>query len=338
MALHGVKTMSGGSATRVFLAAMAAAAGLAAAGAVLSSPEAASEIAAPGSVVTLTAVMAQGVWTDEEVTAANSWRRDFRVARPVVRRGQSLRLRLKSADVLHSFSVPALGVDPVEVYPGRVVELAIEAKQAGDFEYYCTTVCGEPHFAMRGSLRVVDDGAAVTLPRGLPAANYWREPRPRPEAGSLALGAWHFRQKGCVTCHGPGGRGGIPNPNSMNAVVPELESLARRVFLFTRADVTAFRDVLLSGRPLDGPGPAPSVPLFASVKTQYLAFRQLVREGRQSARLDAAGPRPPLDMPAWRSRLSEREVDLILAYLVDRGGGDAPEANLKDMLSKGETR
>ncbi len=128
--------------------------------------------------------------------------------------------------------------------------------------------------------------------------------------------AWHFKQRGCITCHGEGARGGVPNPNSMNAQVPELATLARRTFLFTPADVTAFREVLLSGAALDRVPRTSAVPLFPTVKTQYLAFRQTVREGRRSARLRQDGPRPPLDMPAWRSRLSDDEIDQILAYLL----------------------
>ena len=329
--------MNIGTATRVLLAAIAVA-GLAATTVQLSGPEIASDTGRPDSVLTLTAVMAQGVWTDEEVTAANSWRRDFRVAHPVVRRGQTLRLRIKSADVVHAFSAPALGVDPVVVYPGRVVELAVTASRTGVFDYYCTTVCGEPHFAMRGSLRVVEDGDPAVTPRKPSAMEYWREPQPRAEAGPLALGAWHFRQKGCITCHGPAGRGGISNPNSMNAVVPDLATLARRAFLFTRKDVVAFRDVLLSGRPFVVSSEAVGVPLLAAVRTQYLAHRQLVREGRQSARLAAKGPRPPLDMPAWQSRLTEREIDLILAYLVDLGDADATPAKPVTPVSKGEAQ
>jgi hypothetical protein len=108
----------------------------------------------------------------------------------------------------------------------------------------------------------------------------------------------------------------------MNAVVPELATLARRTFLFTPADVAAFRGLLASGTPLDRVQVAPDVPLFTSVKTQYLALRQLVREGRRSAKLQPSGPRPPLDMPAWESRLTDEEIDKVLAYLLSLSESD----------------
>jgi mono/diheme cytochrome c family protein len=289
--------------------------------------------------VTLTAIMAQGIWTDEEVTAANSWRRDFRVARPVLRRGETVRLRLASADVVHSFAAPGLGIERTEVYPGRVVDVVVTPGEARTFEYYCTTVCGEAHFAMRGFLRVVDEGQLSEALPVRPGGRYWQATAPTGNGAPSAIGAWHFRQKGCVTCHGEGGRGGVPNPNSMNEVVPELATLARRTFLFTRADVAAFRELLASGTQLDRVQAVPDVSLFTSVKTQYLALRQLVREGRRSAKLQPSGPRPPLDMPAWESRLTDEEIDKILAYLLSLS--EADDGSLADPRSstrKGEVQ
>jgi mono/diheme cytochrome c family protein len=288
---------------------------------------------------TLTAVMAQGLWTDEEVTAGNAWRRDFREARPVLRRGQTSRIRLKSADVVHSFSIPELGIDPVEVYPGRPVELSVTPSRSGRFGYYCTTVCGEGHFAMRGELRVTDSGepaADAPAPRRFA---YWRAPQPEVEAGRLARGGWQFQVNGCVTCHGAGGRGGVTNPNSMNATVPELSTLGRRTFLFTPVDAAAFGGLLGSGWRLEDIEEAPSVPLFKAVKTQYLSYRQLVREGRRSAKLHPAGPRPPLDMPAWQSRLSDADIDGILAYLVSLSEArPAPPTPQHSSIREGEAQ
>ncbi len=297
----------------------------------------------PGSTaaptIRLTAVAAQGLWTDEEVTAANAWRSDFRPAQPVLRRGEAVRLRLESADVVHTFTLPELGIDRVEVYPGRVVEIVATPGRAGTFPYYCTTVCGETHFAMRGAIRVDDEVRASDARPPATVRRYWQEPPPPPAEGRLARGAWRFRQVGCVTCHGEGGRGGVGNPNSMNALVPELATLSRRSFLFTPADVESFLRLLDSPIPLERVQAAPRVPLFTAVRTQHLALRRLVREGRQSTRLDPSGLRPPLDMPAWGSRLTDEEVDEILSYLISQGAtADRPAVDAHSSIREGEVQ
>lgn len=292
----------------------------------------------PVATVTLTAVMAQGLWTDEEVTAGNSWRRDFREARPVLAPGRTTRLRLKSADVVHSFALPELGIDPVEVYPGRVAEVSVTPKRTGSFGYFCTTVCGEAHFAMRGVLQVAEPGRAVAAERRPSRPPYWLSARPASDAGPLAQGAWRFTANGCITCHGESGRGGVRNHNSMNATVPELATLARRTFLFDPAAAAAFRRLMGSGWRIENVEEVPSVPLFGSVKRQYLAYRQLVREGRRSAKLELAGPRPPLDMPSWQSRLTDAEIDSILAYLISLSETSSGSPHPPSSARKGEVR
>lgn len=276
--------------------------------------------------VVLTALMAQGIWTDQAVTAANAWRRDFRPATLVLRRGETVRLRLESPDVVHAFALPGLGIDPIEVVPGRPSWVDLTASEPGTFTYYCTVVCGERHFGMRGLLIVTDDGRAPRRPTDPPVPEYWRVPEPPSGASPLERGRALFRRSGCVACHGEDGRGGVRNPNSMNATVPELKTLARRTFLFTPEDVARFQ-ALVHGLPSWENAPPPAgLPLAAVVKRQYLATRQLVREGRRSTRLDPTGPQPALDMPAWESRLDAPSVDAILTYLLTLEGAGARSA------------
>ena len=283
--------------------------------------------------IALTAVSAQGVWTEEAVVAGNAWRRDFVPASPVLRTGETVRIRLESPDVVHSFAIPELGIDPVEVHPGRTTWLTVTPERQGVFTYYCTVVCGERHFAMQGLLQVTDDGAPADSPPAptRPGGEYWLTAPPRASVAQVPRGAALYRRSGCVTCHGEAGQGGVRNPNSMNATVPELATLARRTFLFSAADVAAFRAAL------DGPVPLgtapPGLPLYRAVKTQYLATRHLVRDGRSSTKLDAGGPRPPLDMPAWGTRLTDSEIDAILAYLFDLGGPE-PQADALSLPSR----
>lgn len=291
--------------------------------------------------LTLTAVRAQGLWTADVVTAANAWRRDFRPARPVLRVGDPVRLRLQSADVVHTFSLPGLGIDPVEVYPGKTVELMLTPARAGTFEYYCTTVCGERHFAMRGQLEVA--GSTTVPPTWAaesPVYEYWRTPVPDSGMAPWERGAALYERMGCVTCHGPEGRGGVRNPNSMNPTVPELAGLARRTFLFAPSDVAAFRRVMEGPTPLEDLQEPPEVPLFSVVRQQYLATRRLVSEGRRSTKLDPSGPVPPLDMPAWGARLAPADIDAILSYLLHPRARAEPAVPTETLPSdpKGEDR
>jgi mono/diheme cytochrome c family protein len=293
------------------------------------------ESAAP--VIELTGVMAQGIWTDERVTGGNVWRRDFRSARPVLAIGKPTRLRLASADVVHTFSAPELGIDPIEIYPGKVVELLVTPKAPGVFQYYCTTVCGKAHFAMRGFFEVAAPGLPEQAPPARPGKAYWLAPEPPAAAGPAARGQWLFRQQGCVTCHGEEGTAGVPNPNSMNARVPIISDLARRNFLFTGTDAEAFARLVTAHPRLAGVTEAPQVPLFPVVRRQYLATFNLVREGRRSSRLDPAGPRPPLDMPAWGARLPDEDIEAILTYLLTHASATARERLAPDpTIPKGE--
>lgn len=292
--------------------------------------------------IELTGLMDQGVWTDEVVSAAAAWRRDFRPAQPVLRAGETVRLRLASADVVHAFAAPELGVERVEVYPGEIVEILVTPREAGIFEYYCTTVCGDAHFGMRGFVEVVadDGGPPRSVVPSRPGDGYWLAPEPPASADRNAHGAWLYRRQGCVTCHGEAGAGGVPNPGSMNALVPALANLRERMFLFEEADVEAFLAVLDGAAPLEAVQDAVAVPLFAAVKDRYLATRRLVREGRTSVRLDPAAPRPPLDMPAWEARLPESDVDAILVYLLTPGDGTAyaPSSTAVTSSTKGDPR
>ena len=108
-------------------------------------------------VINLTAVAKFGIWTDEEVVGHSYWRRRPKVARPIIRLGETVVFRLKSADVQHSFAISELGIDPVPVKPGHVVEvrLPLEDVEPGEYIIQCSTWCGPCHEEMLGSIVVL---------------------------------------------------------------------------------------------------------------------------------------------------------------------------------------
>jgi mono/diheme cytochrome c family protein/plastocyanin len=75
--------------------------------------------------------------------------------------GETVRLRISSPDVVHGFTIPALGVNVDEIYPGKVVEVDVTPTQPGRYAFACTRWCGVDHWRMRGVIEVTGADGAV---------------------------------------------------------------------------------------------------------------------------------------------------------------------------------
>jgi mono/diheme cytochrome c family protein len=69
-----------------------------------------------------------------------------------------VRLRISSPDVVHGLTIPGLGVNVDEIYPGKVVEVDLTPDKPGRYAFACTRWCGIDHWRMRGVIEVL--GAA----------------------------------------------------------------------------------------------------------------------------------------------------------------------------------
>lgn len=264
-------------------------------------------------VIRLTGVAATGTWTEARVDASNYWRSDFPAAAPVVCVGERVLLQLLSVDVRHGFYAPELGVGPVAVEPGQVHEVEFVARAPGVFTFYCTTVCAHCHYYMRGVIRVVEQpGQEPPLPVPAVCPDHAAAPAAGPRL--VQQGAWLFANLGCAACHGAGGRGGVANPNYVRGTVPSLHDMAERLLhLEDPEDVQAFVARLEAG-PL-ALAPDPGIPGWRVVVAQYESTVAMIRNGSPPARKDPTGPDQPLQMPAWRFLLSDRQIDSLIAYL-----------------------
>ncbi|MCO6453505.1 MAG: c-type cytochrome [Caldilineales bacterium] len=93
----------------------------------------------------------QGGWTPETIA---------------VQQGEHVRLRITSADVVHGFAIPKLGIETESwVLPGKVQEIDFVAEQAGRYEFLCTVWCEAGHWRMRGTIEVIDPNDAVASAR-----------------------------------------------------------------------------------------------------------------------------------------------------------------------------
>jgi cytochrome c oxidase subunit 2 len=72
----------------------------------------------------------------------------------VVPAGKNIRVLTTSADVIHSFFIPSLGVQRYAI-PGRTIETWFKADVPGDYYGECNQICGMNHSMMPISVHAV---------------------------------------------------------------------------------------------------------------------------------------------------------------------------------------
>jgi len=226
-------------------------------------------------------------------------------------------IHLRSGDVFHRFYLPTFAVGPVGVEPGHTVTVRFTADRRGVFQYYCTSMCGGCHFYMRGWIVVSGAGETPIEPPPILCTLCRPDDLPLPDTTDLVdTGSYLYLEKGCVTCHGPEGQGGIVNHNSINSPVPAHNTTAQKLFLETPDDAEAFIELVTSTADLGSLEEPPEIALFPVVRARFDNAKEIIRKGRYSSKIDATGPEPPLQMPAWQYIVDEREIDALLVYFV----------------------
>lgn len=137
--------------------------------------------------------------------------------------GQPVYLGLSSADVIHSFWVPALA-GKVDMVPGRVHGMTLQADRAGVYRAQCAEYCGEQHARM--ALHVV-----AQSPSEFTA---WLAAQARPagivvHGGEVEQGRRAFDEQRCAACHTI--RAGTTTDNGGAALGPDLTHVGSRLYL-----------------------------------------------------------------------------------------------------------
>jgi cytochrome c oxidase subunit 2 len=124
-------------------------------------------------------------------------------------------ITLRSADVIHSFWVPALG-GKQDAIPGLDLHMWLEADRPGLFPGQCAEFCGLAHSQMRLDV-VAESGAAFAAwAAGL------QHPVVTPATPQAAEGQRLFLSLGCAACHT------IDGTPARGTVGPNLTGLANR--------------------------------------------------------------------------------------------------------------
>lgn len=130
--------------------------------------------------------------------------------------GQPVLIRLHSADVIHSFWVPNLS-GKVDLIPGRVNRLTLQADVPGIYRGQCAEFCGLQHAKM--ALHVVAEP--------LPVWERWvaqrQQPPPPPVTEMAQRGKRLFAEAGCIACHAVRGVSEPPQ-----GLAPDLTHIASR--------------------------------------------------------------------------------------------------------------
>lgn len=273
--------------------------------------------------IVLTGIATKGIWTEDEVNGFNYWMGDFKPAEIRLEAGEQVHLILRSADVVHRFYMPELGIGPIELIPGHTEVVNFQAKNEGIYPYYCTAVCGDCHFHMLNMRGLVAVGKAIDT-KNVPIIN---EPlcmmgtmtSPLPSFVDITQkGHFLFQTRGCVTCHGVEGAGGVPNFNYARGTVPALNTLASKMNLQSKDEVDAFTKVLEKNQDPDQIKTAEGISDPPLVLAEYKSVVKTIQGGSPPLKADPNGPEPPLFMPSWRENLDLDQMNSIIAYLISQ--------------------
>ncbi|WP_372781591.1 c-type cytochrome [Litorivivens sp.] len=134
---------------------------------------------------------------------------------------QSVKLLLRSNDVLHNFAVPQFRVK-MDLVPGTETYQWFEPTREGEFDILCEELCGLAHFTMRGTVVVESAEKFQQWLQGYPTFSQTQVMH------NADLIAGKQLYSNCAVCHGADGAGN-QNFNAPNLSILSADYMARQL-------------------------------------------------------------------------------------------------------------
>jgi cytochrome c oxidase subunit 2 len=256
---------------------------------------------------------------------------DFGINQPIITSGQlvlpvgtKVLLRETSRDVIHSYWIPALN-GKKDAVPGRINLLRLEADKPGIYAGQCTEFCGLSHANMRM------EAVALSKEDFAKWVANQQKPYAAPAAGTLAAEGEQVFLNQCVRCHQVNGQKradgtaviAAPDENVYSGAAPNLSHLmTRNTFAGATWDLLTpeCRDTVWNASPDE----------FGALYLKGITpdclnevdLREWLRNApaKKPMYADAAAKEElggkVRGMPALG--LTEQQIDLIIAYLLER--------------------
>jgi cytochrome c oxidase subunit 2 len=236
----------------------------------------------PADAVEYTAIGKQWMW---KVQHPDGTREINALHVPV---GQSIRMKLASEDVIHSFYIPAFRIKQ-DAVPGRYTSLWFKPEKPGTYHLFCAEYCGTEHSRMIGSVIAMEPQDYENWLAGGTAGK-----------SMAASGADLFQsQLACATCHRAGASGRLARGPALEGLYGSQQKLASGQTVI--ADDNYIRESILNPTAKIVAGWDPVMPTFQGQVTeeqltQLIAYiRTLGPTGSAPAGGTGAGLQPTPD-------------------------------------------
>jgi cytochrome c oxidase subunit II len=175
--------------------------------------------------------------------------------------GREIELTLKSADVIHSFWIPALA-GKVDMIPGRTTRLRLRSDRSGVFRGPCAEYCGGAHALMAIQ--------AIALPEREFEAALEAEAAPaaEPTTDAGTRGKALFLAAGCGACHAVRGTAAAGSVGPDLTHIGARRSVGTETLPMTKAGVVRF---VVDGQHVKPGNNMPPFRIFSPVQLDELA-------------------------------------------------------------------